>query len=67
MSFYVEDKEWEVKNRTSESLKKWFNDYCEWCWGHGFGDCDKCKKYYKHILYRVKMREFKERQEAQAK
>lgn len=62
MAFFsvVDNEEWEVKNRSSEDLKEWFKFYCEWCWRRGYGNCDNCRKYYKHLLYRIKMREFKE-------
>ena len=26
-----------------EDLQNYFKGYCEWCWGHGYGDCDKCR------------------------
>jgi len=45
--------------KTDEQLKAHFNTYCNWCWGHGYGNCDACHKYYNHLRYLVKMREFK--------
>lgn len=35
---------------SSEALKKQFDKFCDWCWGHGYGDCDVCRKEY-HKLY----------------
>lgn len=33
---------------SSDALKKQFDKFCDWCWGHGYGDCDVCRKeYYK--------------------
>ena len=63
MAFFsvVDDEDWEVENRSSEQLKEWFKNYCDWCWGHGYGNCDNCRKFYKHLLYRIKIKEFKER------
>ena len=29
---------------SKEDLQNYFKYYCEWCWGHGFGNCDKCKE-----------------------
>ena len=25
---------------SSDALKKQFDKFCDWCWGHGYGDCD---------------------------
>lgn len=35
---------------SSDALKKQFDKFCDWCWGHGYGDCDVCHKGY-HKLY----------------
>lgn len=59
MAFWICDTD-ENTYKSSAQLKEHFNDYCDWCWGHGFGSCDKCRKYYHHLLYLVKMREFKQ-------
>ena len=45
--------------KTSGQLKVNFSTYCSWCWYHGFGNCDSCHRYYSHLLYLLKMREFK--------
>lgn len=37
-------------HKTSQDLKQHFETYCEWCWGHGYGNCDTCRKIY-HKLY----------------
>jgi hypothetical protein len=31
--------EWE----SAEDICKGFKNYCEWCWGNGYGNCDICK------------------------
>ena len=28
---------------SKEDLQNYFKGYCEWCWGHGFGNCDACR------------------------
>lgn len=35
---------------SSDSLKKQFEQFCDYCWGHGYSNCDVCKKGY-HKLY----------------
>lgn len=35
---------------SSDALKKQFDKFCNWCWGHGYGNCDVCKRGY-HKLY----------------
>lgn len=36
--------EYQHDNLTVEELDIEFKSYCEWCWGHGFGDCDVCRQ-----------------------
>lgn len=26
-----------------QELENHFSKYCDWCWGHGYGNCDICK------------------------
>lgn len=54
-----ECEKWQLDTLTVASLKEWFKRYCNWCWGSGYGNCDNCDKYYKHLLYLKKMEEFK--------
>lgn len=35
---------------SSETLKEQYERYCDWCWGHGYGDCRYCIRKY-HKLY----------------
>ena len=35
---------------SSDSLKKQFEKFCDYCWGHSYGNCDICRKEY-HKLY----------------
>lgn len=46
-----------IINETSDVLKSQFNNYCDWCWGHGYGNCDKCKKVFNHYYLPLKIKE----------
>ena len=35
---------------SSGTLKEQYERYCDWCWGHGYGDCRYCIRKY-HKLY----------------
>lgn len=51
---YIEDNL--VLDKGSEALKKQYEQYCSWCWGHGYGDCDICKKvFHKYYIPMRKM------------
>lgn len=43
---------WEgyANTSSSEALKEQFNKFCNWCWGHSYGNCDICRREY-HKLY----------------
>lgn len=43
---------WEgyANTSSSEALKEQFNKFCNWCWGHRYGNCDICRREY-HKLY----------------
>jgi hypothetical protein len=30
---------------SEDEIQNRFKEYCDWCWGHGFGNCDKCREY----------------------
>ena len=60
MAFQSVCYEEDIKNMSSEEFKKWFCEYCNWCWGHGYGSCKVCNKYKNHLLLQIKLREFKE-------
>ena len=57
MAFYDNINE----DETSEKYRQRFQEYCNWCWGHGFGNCDNCQKAMKRQLLKGKLREFKKR------
>ena len=40
---------------SSETLKEQFNKFCDWRWGHSYGDCDICRREYHklHIPLRI--------------
>ena len=42
-------------------LKKQFENHCEWCWGHGFGDCDICKKAFNRVYRPIRIKELTEK------
>ena len=49
-SRYVYESDFDVvENMSIEEYDKWFNNYCNWCWGHGYGNCSMCKKHYKQF------------------
>ena len=45
--------------KSSQSLKEHFNRYCDWCWYHGTGNCDICKRLKNKALLKLKLQEFK--------
>lgn len=58
MSFYFEIILQEYANtESSQSLKNQFEKYCNWCWGHGFGNCDLCKREYNKLYIPLRIRE----------
>ena len=44
-------------NKGSEVLKKQFDNYCDWCWGHGFGKCTTCKKIFHKYYIPIRKKE----------
>lgn len=58
MSFCT-DVIWEgfANTDSSESLKKQFEKYCNWCWGHGYGNCDACRKGYRKLYIPLRISE----------
>lgn len=49
----ITDKEWFEHHKNSLELKEHFDSYCKWCWGHGFGNCDVCKKNISQLIYTI--------------
>ena len=48
--------EYQYDELTAEELDIEFKAYCEWCWGHGFGNCDVCRQQkdaYKERLLKI--------------
>ena len=43
---------WEgyANTSSSETLKEQFSKFCNWCWGHSYGNCDIFRREY-HKLY----------------
>lgn len=49
-SRYVYQSDFDViENMSIDDYDEWFNNYHDWCWGHGYGNCDACRKYYKQL------------------
>lgn len=56
MSF-VTIKDYLVTDMGSEVLKKQFDNHCNWCWGHGFGNCDTCRKAFNRVYRPIRIAE----------
>ena len=58
MSFYGEIiLEGCARTESSQALKEQFDSYCDWCWGHGYGDCVICKKQFNKIYVPLRKNE----------
>lgn len=58
MSFYLNVMlQGYANTESAESLKKHFERYCDWCWGHGYGSCDYCRKQYMKVYIPLRIRE----------
>lgn len=42
---------------SSKALKSQFERYCDWCWGHGYGNCDHCRKGYMKLYIPLRIKE----------
>lgn len=51
------DEDYFTGHKTSKELKEHFKDYCDWCWGHGYGNCDECKKIYRKLYIPLRKKE----------
>nr|DAO43709.1 MAG TPA: UDP zinc-binding RING-finger protein [Caudoviricetes sp.] len=41
----------------SQALKNQFDRYCDWCWGHGYGNCDICRKIFRRYYTPIRIAE----------
>lgn len=58
MSFYGEIILEEYANTSSsQALKLQFERYCEWCWYHGYGNCDNCRRQYMKLYVPLRIAE----------
>ena len=57
--FIIED--FLILDEGSEVLKKQFENHCDWCWVHGFGDCDICKKAFNRVYRPIRIKELTEK------
>lgn len=56
MSFFtIED--YLILDKGSEGLKRQFEHHCNWCWYHGFGHCDICRKNFNKCYIPIRIRE----------
>jgi hypothetical protein len=39
-----------LRSMSAEESRERFKNYCDWCWGHGYGDCDICKKNFENYM-----------------
>ena len=46
-----------VLDRGSQALKEQFDNYCNWCWGHGYGNCDVCRKIFRRYYTPMRIAE----------
>ena len=46
-----------ITNQGSAALKEQFDLYHDWCWCHGYGDCDICKKVFNKYYIPIRKRE----------
>ena len=44
-----------------EVLENQFTGHCEWCWGHGYGNCDNCKRLYHKYYIPLKIAELQKK------
>ena len=54
---WSEIEEYLVTDKGSEQLKKQYEKYCDWCWGHGYGNCDYCKKQFGKVYRPIRIKE----------
>ena len=50
-----------ILDKGSEVLKKQFENYCNWCWGHGFGHCDTCRRRFNKYYIQIRKKELIDR------
>lgn len=50
-----------ILDKGSEALKKQFENYCNWCWGYGFGHCDTCRRRFNKYYIPIRKKELIDR------
>ena len=48
-------------SKDSSKLKEQYEQYCDWCWGHGYGNCDYCKQQFGKLYRPIRIQEIKQR------
>lgn len=60
MSFYS-IKDFLALDKGSQTLQEHFEAHCKWCWGHGYGNCDICRKEFNRIYRPMRIKELTEK------
>lgn len=50
-----------ILDKSSKELKDQFQNYCNWCWGHGYGNCDICKRIFNKYYIPIRKIELQEK------
>jgi len=50
-----------ILDEGSQVLKDQFDMYCNWCWGHGYGSCDVCRKVFNHYYVPIRIAELQKK------
>ena len=56
MSFFTIEEQL-ITDKGSEFLKQQFENHHDWCWHHGFGDCDVCRKAFNKVYRPIRIAE----------
>lgn len=56
MSFFT-IQDYLILDKGSQALKRQFERHCNWCWGHGYGNCDVCKRAFGRVYRPMRIRE----------
>lgn len=56
MSFFT-IQDYLILDKGSQALKRQFERHCNWCWGHGYGNCDVCKRAFGKVYRPMRIRE----------
>ena len=66
MSFYT-IKDFLTLDKGSQALQRHFEAHCEWCWGHGYGNCNICRKEFNKVYRPMRIKELTEKYKMKSK